>query len=249
MFEHAFVQAERSRRGWALGGSLLAQVALVAAMAILPLLAHYEIPLRALEGTLVLLSPPPPPAPPPPQVKMEPQQRIQRFEDVLQQPAKIPDKVALVEDTPSLALSASPMGLEGGVVGGSEGSTSLLPFLPPPPLAKPILVGGRVQAARILEKIRPVYPPEAIEEGISGTVTLKAIIARDGTIKQLILQEGHPMLAPAAIEAVRRWRYKPTVLNGKPVEVQTVIDVIFNLVQPPPEELDPKEAKRRKKRD
>jgi protein TonB len=103
-----------------------------------------------------------------------------------------------------------------------------------------------VQAARILERISPIYPPEAVAENISGRVLLQAIIARDGTIKQLELKEGHPMLAPAAIEAVRQWRYKPTVLNGKAVEVQTVVEVIFNLIQPPPE--DPKEAKPKKKR-
>jgi protein TonB len=247
VFEGVFVETGRSRR-WAVGGSFVLQCFTVAVAALLPLLTTYELPLYALQDSLLFLAPPPPAPPPPPQVKVEAKRRIERFEDVLRQPTKIPDQVALVEDAPRLAaLSASPMGLEGGIPGGMPGVSALLPFVTPA-VAKPIRVGGRVQAARILERVLPVYPPEAVEQRIGGRVLLEAIIARDGTIKELVLKEGHPLLAPAAIEAVRQWRYKPTILNGAPVEVQTVIEVNFNLLQPPPEEPNSKEGKRVRKR-
>lgn len=93
----------------------------------------------------------------------------------------------------------------------------------------PIRVGGNVQHARIIKKVPPVYPDEARQAGISGTVRLHAIIAKDGTIKNLELVSGHPLLAQAALDAVRQWTYQQTLLNGFPVEVDTTIDVIFAL--------------------
>jgi len=93
----------------------------------------------------------------------------------------------------------------------------------------PIRVGGNVQSARIIKKVPPVYPEEARQAHISGTVRLHVIIAKDGTMKELELVSGHPLLAPAALDAVRQWVYQPTLLNGYPVEVDTTIDVIFAL--------------------
>ena len=77
----------------------------------------------------------------------------------------------------------------------------------------------------------PVYPPLAKQARIQGTVRLNAIISRDGTIQNLQLVSGHPLLAPAALAAVKQWVYEPTLLNGEPVEVVTVIDVNFTLSQ------------------
>src|SRR5256884_632253 len=88
-----------------------------------------------------------------------------------------------------------------------------------------------VQAARIVNRVQPVYPPLARQTRISGTVRLHAIISRDGTIQQLEVISGHPLLQQAALDAVRQWRYQPTLLNGEPVEVDTTIDVIFSLNQ------------------
>ena len=76
-----------------------------------------------------------------------------------------------------------------------------------------------------------VYPPLARQTRISGTVRLHAIIGKDGTVHELEVMNGHPLLVQAALEAVRQWRYKPTLLNGEPVEVDTTIDVIFSLNQ------------------
>jgi TonB family protein len=100
------------------------------------------------------------------------------------------------------------------------------------PWTGPIRVGGNVQAARALYKVPPEYPKEARKKGISGTVRLHVIVAKDGSIKQLEVVSGHPLLQQAALDAVRQWRYQPTLLNGAPVEVDTTIDVIFALNQP-----------------
>jgi TonB family protein len=92
-----------------------------------------------------------------------------------------------------------------------------------------IRVGGNVQAARIRNKVQPVYPAAARQAHIDGVVRLHVIIAKDGTITQLEVVSGHPLLAQAALDAVRQWVYEPTLLEGKPVEVDTVIDVFFQL--------------------
>lgn len=103
----------------------------------------------------------------------------------------------------------------------------------PPPTAAPmkIRVGGNVQAANLLEKVKPAYPPAAKEAGIEGTVRFTATIDVDGHVKDLQLESGHPLLVDAAQEAVRQWVYRPTLLNGEPVEVITQIDVSFSLSQ------------------
>jgi TonB family protein len=94
-----------------------------------------------------------------------------------------------------------------------------------------IKVGGNVQSARLVRQPRPVYPPLAKQARISGVVKLGAIISKDGTIQHLEVISGHPLLVPAALEAVKQWVYQPTLLNGEPVEVQTQIDVNFTLSQ------------------
>lgn len=92
-----------------------------------------------------------------------------------------------------------------------------------------VRVGGNVQAARIVNKVQPVYPAAARQARIEGVVRLHVIIAKDGTITQMEVVSGHPLLQQAALDAVRQWVYRPTLVNGKPVEVDTTIDVIFQL--------------------
>ena len=90
-------------------------------------------------------------------------------------------------------------------------------------------VSGGVQAAKIYRRVVPIYPELAIRARISGTVHLIAVIGKDGTIQNLRTVSGHPLLVSAAIEAVRQWLYKPTLLSGDPVEVIAPIEVNFNL--------------------
>jgi len=101
---------------------------------------------------------------------------------------------------------------------------------PPPPPAR-IRVGGNVQAANLLVQPKPSYPPEAKAARIQGVVKLHATIGKDGAIETLSVISGDPLLASAALEAVRQWVYRPTLLNGDPVGVETEIDVNFTLSQ------------------
>lgn len=109
---------------------------------------------------------------------------------------------------------------------------------PPPvePVASPatpvrIRVGGNTAATHLVFQPRPVYPPEAKQAHIQGVVSLHAIIAKDGTVENLSVISGDPLLAASALEAVDRWVYRPTLLNGEPVEVETEIDVNYTLAQ------------------
>jgi protein TonB len=94
-----------------------------------------------------------------------------------------------------------------------------------------IRVGGNVQQNLLVSQPHPVYPLEAKQARIQGVVKLNATIAKDGTMQHLEVISGHPLLIPAALDAVRQWVYKPTLLNGQPVEVMTEIEVNFTLSQ------------------
>jgi len=96
-----------------------------------------------------------------------------------------------------------------------------------------IRIGGAVAAAKLLHRVQPTYPPLARQTRISGTVRLDAIIGKDGTVKQLTVISGHPLLVEAALDAVRQWEYQATELNGEPIAIETTIDVIFALQDQP----------------
>jgi TonB family protein len=115
-------------------------------------------------------------------------------------------------------------GVAGGIAGGvaSNGSAKTIR----------LRIGGEVQAPKIIEKVQPVYPEKAKAAGIDGTVILHAIISKDGNPISLRVMNNQidPDLARAAVEAVSKWRYKPTLLNGEPVEVDTTVMVKFTLM-------------------
>jgi len=96
-------------------------------------------------------------------------------------------------------------------------------------LASRIRIGGNVAAAKIVHKEVPHYPETARQEHVEGTVRFHVIIGKDGAVRELHVMEGYCSLSEAALEAVRKWRYQPTLLNGQPVEVDTTIDVLFHL--------------------
>jgi protein TonB len=120
-------------------------------------------------------------------------------------------------------------GSAGGVLGGIIGGAGSGPPPPPKPAQARIRVGGNVQAAKMLRQIQPVYPQIAKTAHVQGTVILHAVIAKDGSVQELQYVSGPPLLMKSAMDAVRQWRYQPTLLNGEPVEVDTTVSVIFTL--------------------
>ena len=117
-----------------------------------------------------------------------------------------------------------------GVAEAEQLAQGMSPPVPTPPRTPSrIRVGGNVQALNLIRKVVPKYPKKARDAGIQGTVRFQVIIGKDGLIQNIQLVSGDPALVPSAQEAVQQWVYKPTLLNGQPVEVVTTIDVNFNL--------------------
>ena len=111
---------------------------------------------------------------------------------------------------------------------------SLVQNLPAmPKLAAPskVRVSSGVAQGLLIHQVKPAYPSLAMQARIQGTVVLQAVIAKDGTVQDLRVVSGHPLLVPAALDAVKLWRYKPYLLNDQPVEVDTQINVNFTLAR------------------
>jgi protein TonB len=246
MFEEMVVSSpnpKKTNKSWTVVVSMLFQVAFLSILILIPLIYTEALP-KTMMATMLTAPPPPPPPPPPPApaqiVRVKPQAHLMDAGKLVA-PKVIPKDVKIIKEEAEPDMSSVGMtgGVPGGVAGGSMGGVlggviGGMGGAPPPPKPKltgPLKVGGNVQAARILNRVQPLYPPLARQTRISGTVRLHAIISKDGSIQQLEVISGHPLLQQAALDAVRQWRYQPTLLNGEPVEVDTTIDVIFSLNQ------------------
>ncbi len=251
MFEHTVVDRQNApRKASSVFMSFLIQCALVIKAVIIPLIYTDTLPKTQLTGFLVAPPPPPPPPPPPAAAPVKVVKVAPRQFDAgrLTAPKQIPKEIAMIkeDDLPPVANAGVVGGVPGGVPGGAPGGViggiigSVPSAAPPPPpvkeapkpvTPKSIRVGGNVQAAKLIRQPKPTYPPLAKQARIQGTVRFNAVIGKDGQIANLTLASGHPLLVPAATEAVRQWVYQPTLLNGEPVEVVTQIDVNFTLSQ------------------
>ena len=216
------------------------EVIIVGVLVVIPLIYTEALPNAQLMTFLVAPPPPPPPPPPPAKAPPVPIQHVSMAE-LMKAPTVIPKTIVKIKDQPQVQSTGVVGGVQGGVPGGSMGGVlgGIIggmaggpPPPPPPPKAKApsrIRVGGQVEAAKLIYKPTPEYPPLAKMARIQGTVRLEAVIAKDGTIQDLKVLSGHPLLVQAALDAVKQWRYQPTLLNGDPVEVVTEIDVNFTL--------------------
>ena len=232
MFNQLVVSGEmqKTHKPWAVTISATVQAIIIGVMVLIPLIYTEVLPKGMLNTFLVAPAPPPPPPPPQPVVKAIKAPKIINIQKMTA-PTVIPKSIAIVKDEAPVIYTNSGEGVAGGtgnVLGGLIGSG---PAGPPPPTATPsrIRVGGNVEAASLINKVTPQYPPIAKTAHVSGTVVLHAIIGKDGTIRELQSISGPPLLMKSAMDAVKEWRYKPTQLNGEPVEVDTTVDVVFTL--------------------
>lgn len=225
--------AGRVRRKWyVLPLSIAAHVMAGAAILIVPLAAEIELPVpirpneriyhvMAVEPRPVMVSPPKGAAP----------------ARAAAAPSEAPSGIIKEEIQPAVTGSPAPLGL--GPIGGLDGldisavGTANVavapPPPPPPPPQKPVPVGGVIKEPRKIVDVAPVYPPLAVAARIEGVVILEATLDERGNVDRLRVLRSAPLLDEAALQAVRRWRYTPTLLNGTPVPVLMTITVRFSL--------------------
>jgi periplasmic protein TonB len=230
-------QEARGRRNKrrALFISIVLQILLITALVLFPLFSRGEnIANRAVFVPAVPFSPGRPHPRPQPAPQTPHRTEGCRF----CAPPSIPPTIA-AHDSDHATDPGDAEGPEIPGVPGGPAIPGLLPSTdanrqPPPPVAHPHATERRhlsepVQAAMLILRIQPIYPPLAIQIRREGRVELHAIIATDGTIQSLEVVNGDPLFIQSALAAVREWRYRPTILDGQPVEVDTQITVIYTL--------------------
>jgi protein TonB len=244
MFEDSLIESGgrlRTKRGTTTAISFILQALLVGVLVLIPLIFTEALPKQQLMTFLVAPPPPPPPPPPPAAAPVKIVKQIQSdlVNGQLRTPTKIPQKVQMIKEDeappPEMSTGGVVGGVPGGVPGGQMGGVigGIISSTPVavPKVATPqrVRVSLGVSQGLLVKRVQPAYPPLARQARIQGTVLLQAEISKDGTIENLRLISGHPMLAPAAIEAVKQWRYRPSMLNGEPVAVETQVQVNFTL--------------------
>jgi protein TonB len=237
---------QKKRHAFATTTSFVFNCVAVGIMLIMPLVFTDTLPKAQL---LTFLVAPPPPPPPPPPAAEQVQKIVHQIQtDVLntgqlRTPTRIPQKVQMIREEdapPPMAATGGvvggvpggiPGGQLGGVIGGIVSATSNLSAVPKfqPVVPQRVRISQGVTRGLLIHRVEPSYPPLARAARVQGDVVLTAVISVTGEIENLQLVSGHPMLVPAAISAVKLWRYKPYLLNGQPVEVETTITVIFSL--------------------
>jgi periplasmic protein TonB len=240
MFEDSLIESGnklKTKRLFTSIVSFFGQFLLVGIAILVPLIYTDALPKTQLM-TFLVAPPPPPPPPPPPAAAPIKVVKVQSdlVNGQLRTPTKIPQKVQMIkeEEAPPVMGTGVMGGVPGGVPGGSMGgviggminSTAAIPKVATP---QRVRVSSGVSTGLLIKRVQPNYPPLARQARIQGQVVLQAEISKEGAIQNLQLISGHPMLAPAAIEAVKQWRYKPYLLNGEPVAVDTQVVVNFTL--------------------
>ena len=244
MFEHSILTSADRGKPWPMLASATAQTALVGLALLLPLVYTEHLPDFVFDAPPIPLPRLPAPEAVAATASTQPRSTARAAAAVYRpfvQPAVIPKGVpdfSRMEAAPELPPGDSRIGIaNSGLPPGvwiGERTPRLAP--PPEPVVKaapvstaPVRVSSGVQEAKLLRRVMPIYPALAKAARIQGTVRMAATIARDGSIQELQILEGHALLRGAAIDAVRQWLYQPTLLNGQPVEVITTIDVRITL--------------------
>ena len=241
MLENSSTLPPRRLRDFALSAG--AQLLFMAALLLTPLYFTQALDVQQLNKTLIVV-PPLAPAPPPlaPARSVAPKTRTSAVLATLVVPRVIPNRIVSVSGDPNerdleaaIDLGAGVSGgvaggVPGGQLGGVLGGTSTGPVRPAAidsaPKA-PIRVGGKLKPPRVLIAPEPVYPVLARQARISGAVVIDAVIDAQGNVVEMQAVSGQPILATAAMAALRRWKYEPTILGGEPVPVRLLVTITF----------------------
>jgi periplasmic protein TonB len=220
-------------RGWPALASFAMQVFGMGLLLLIPLLTNQGPPkLEWLESPILV----PPPAPAPAARGLQRVASSNLREGRLQPPQTIPNTIVTLNET---LVAPAPVLDNIGVTGGTNTRGRGIPgsvgpsidVVAPPPtqvLTHPLRISHWAEG-NLIYRVQPTYPPLARQARVQGAVELRAIVSKSGTIENLVVVRGHPMLAAAAVDAVRQWRYRPYLLNNEPVEVETEVTVNFFL--------------------
>ena len=237
IFRESLIASGQSRRlnPWAAAGSVTLLSLVLLALVVIPLFHTETLPKR--ERLTMLYTPPAAAASN--DTRLSVPTSTSRSTPTT---TKIPSPVHMTQEAPPPPADA-PGGVVGGVPGGvvggipngtlsevlsSASSTPVLAKTPAPPPTR-VHLPARVAEANLVYDVAPKYPPEAGHARIEGTVVLLAVIGKDGAVEDVRVERGLPVLAQAAIDAVKQWRYRPYLLNGEPVEVNSQITINFTL--------------------
>jgi protein TonB len=233
MFEDALMESGRAiktQRTWTSGVAAICNGSIACLIVLLPLLHPASLPKQTLS---MLLAAPAPPAPPLPHIARVTSfaTRSAAFANPFTPPRIVPNHIATTDVPVPTELTLDPFAKEsdGSLTGLPESiGASSPPQVQVSPAKKPVISSGVMEGRRV-SGAEPRYPAIPRAEGVQGTVVLSATISKAGAIENLRVTSGPSMLVSAAEEAVRTWRYRPYLLNGEPVEVETTVRVIFNL--------------------
>lgn len=240
MFEDSLIESGnklKTKRGRTSTLAFVFQAVIIGVMVLIPLLFTEALPKTQLMTFLVAPPPPPPPPPPAEPIKVVKQVETDIVNNQLRTPTKIPKKVEMIkeEEAPPPQMAGVVGGVPGGVPGGSLGGVmggiiSSTPVAVPKVAVSRVRVSAGVTQGMKVRDVKPVYPQMAKVARIQGAVVLAAVIGKDGAIQNLhVVSTASPLLNQSAIDAVKQWRYRPYILNGEPVEVDTTITVNFTL--------------------
>ena len=234
MFEQTFVEVKSKAPPYALALSLFTQVLVLAVLLLLPLVYTQVLPGVSLRSVLAAPAPPPSP-PPPPRVLMKTPAKAQ-VARIFSLPAFVVHPLPTIHVAPLTAVPPDMSGAETTGIDPREGIvmssvSSAAPAIHAKAPGRPVRIGRGVSEANLTHRVQPLYPPLARATHVEGAVEFTATISKEGAIENLQLVRGHPLLVNAARQAILQWRYRPTLLNGAPVEVITDIIVRFTLAQ------------------
>jgi protein TonB len=219
-------------RSWMIAAAIF-NGSILLALILIPLIYPEALPKQAI-AFLMTTPPPPPSAPPtPPRSQAHPASGpAVAVQDPFTAPRRIPISITMVHD-PGQAPSTN-IGFPDPGNGVTPGGDDVFRGQPAPRVvhpapAGPVRISSGVAASILINKVVPIYPPIAKTVGVQGTVVLEAVISKQGTIENLRVVSGPAMLQQSALDAVSAWRYRPFLLNGEPVAVETTVNVVFSL--------------------